>query len=145
VHALGCCFCAWCGRRTTNIVVPDRHRSPSTRLQASLVAQRPGGLTRNGHIDAARRIDDRGLRNQRSAFESSIDQRACCAASLRGCNELRSCNEKASFRISALHAALSTSRERHSKIFCNRKTIVVQIPAMTLVLSKTENGKQHAQ
>jgi len=77
--------------------------------------------------------------------QRSIDQRACCAASLRGCNELRSCNEKASFRINALHAALSTSRERHSKIFCNRKTITVQIPAMTLALSKTENGKSHAQ
>jgi hypothetical protein len=44
-----------------------------------------------------------------------------------------------------LRAALSTSRESHSKIFCNRKTIVMQIPAMTLVLSKTENGKSHAQ
>jgi len=67
------------------------------------------------------------------------------ATSLRGRNELRSRNENASFRIRALHAALSTSRERHSKIFCNRKTIAAQIPAMTLVLSKTENGKQHAQ
>jgi hypothetical protein len=67
------------------------------------------------------------------------------AASLRGCNELRGRNENTSFRISALRAALSTSRESHSKIFCNRKTIVMQIPAMTLVLSKTENGKSHAQ
>ncbi|MBR1287262.1 hypothetical protein JQ597_34930 [Bradyrhizobium sp. AUGA SZCCT0177] len=82
--------------------------------------------------------------NERS-LQRWIDQRACCAASLRGCNELRSRNEKASFRISALHAALSTSRERYSEIFCNRKTIIAQIPAMTLVLSKTENGKQHAQ
>jgi hypothetical protein len=40
-----------------------------------------------------------------------------------------------------LRAALDTSRERHSKIFCNWKTIVAQIPAMTPVLSKTENGK----
>jgi hypothetical protein len=83
--------------------------------------------------------------NEHSRFESCFDQCACCAASLRGCNELRSCNENAWFRISALHAALSTSREVYSVIFCNRKTIVVQIPAMTLVLSKTENGKSHAQ
>jgi hypothetical protein len=27
-----------------------------------------------------------------------------------------------------LHSALNTSRERHSKIFCNRKTIIAQIP-----------------
>jgi hypothetical protein len=76
---------------------------------------------------------------------ASIKARACCAASLRGCNELRSRNENASFRISALHAALSTSREVYSVIFCNRKTIIAQIPAMTPVLSKTENGKSHAQ
>jgi hypothetical protein len=73
-----------------------------------------------------------------------VDQRMCCAA-LRSCNELRGGNENASLRISALHAALGTSRESHSEIFCNRKTIVGQIPAMTPVLSKTENGKQHAQ
>jgi hypothetical protein len=81
-----------------------------------------------------RRIGLRGLRGRHS-----VDQRACCAASLRGCNE------KASFRISALHAALSTSREVYSAILRNRKTIIAQIPAMTPVLSKTENGKQHAQ
>ncbi|MGH6712060.1 MAG: hypothetical protein ACREEK_24220 [Bradyrhizobium sp.] len=85
------------------------------------------------------------LGNERAMFESFNEQRACCAASLRGCNELRSRNQNATFRISALRAALSTSRESHSKIFCNRKTIVAQIPAMTLVLSKTENGKSHAQ
>jgi hypothetical protein len=44
-----------------------------------------------------------------------------------------------------LHAALSTSREVYSSILCDQRTIVAQIPAMTLVLSKTENGKQHAQ
>jgi hypothetical protein len=44
-----------------------------------------------------------------------------------------------------LRAALSTSRESHSEILRNRKTIVMQIPAMTLVLSKTENRKSHAQ
>jgi hypothetical protein len=81
------------------------------------------------------------LGNERSMFESSIEQRVCCAVSLRGCNELRGRNEKASFRISALRAALNTSRESHSEIFCNGKTIVAQIPAMTPVLSKTENGK----
>src|SRR5258705_4908843 len=79
--------------------------------------------------------------NERLIFEPCADQRACCAASLRGCNELRSCNQKAPFRICALRAALSTSREVYCSIFCNRKTIVAQIPAMTLALSKTENGK----
>jgi hypothetical protein len=41
----------------------------------------------------------------------------------------------------ALRAALSTSREVYSGIFCDWKTIVSQIPAMPPVLSKTENGK----
>jgi hypothetical protein len=40
-----------------------------------------------------------------------------------------------------LRPALNTSRERHSKILLIRKTIIAQIPAMTLALSKTENGK----
>jgi hypothetical protein len=41
----------------------------------------------------------------------------------------------------ALRAALSTSREVYSGIFCDWKTIMSQIPAMASVLSKTENGK----
>jgi hypothetical protein len=68
-----------------------------------------------------------------------LDRHACCVASLRACNE------KAMFRMRALHAALTTSREIYSGIICGWKTIVGQIPAMTPALSKTENGIQHVQ
>jgi hypothetical protein len=44
-----------------------------------------------------------------------------------------------------LRAALNTSREFYSGIICGWKTMVTQIPAMAPALSKTENGKYHAQ
>jgi hypothetical protein len=63
-----------------------------------------------------------------------IDRLRCTAS-------LRRCNEKAPLCMRALRAALSTSREVYSGIFCDGKTIVSQIPAMAPVLSKTEKGK----
>ena len=59
---------------------------------------------------------------------------------LRCTASLRRCNQKAPLCMMALRAALSTSREVYCGIFCDWKTIVLQIPAMAPVLSKTENG-----
>jgi hypothetical protein len=102
------------------------------------------GDSRDVPVEALRCVRDARTGDERSSFfrrSTHVLRRI----SLRRCNELRGRNENPSFRISALHPALGTSRESHSEIFCNRKTIVGQIPAMTPVLSKTENGKQHAQ
>jgi hypothetical protein len=41
------------------------------------------------------------------------------------------------FRISALRAALNTSREVYTESFRDRRTMLSQIPAMEPVLSKT--------
>jgi len=59
---------------------------------------------------------------------------------LRCTASLQRCNQKARLCMMALRAALSTSREVYCGIFCDWKTIVLQIPAMAPVLSKTENG-----
>lgn len=123
------------GHRSTSFT-HDRLRSRSLRPQGLL-----GRQTSCGVKPGASTIAIWPTGNERSCLNLPSNNARAAPHSLPGCNELRSRNEKASFRISALHAALSTSREVYSSIFCERRTIITQIPAMASVLSKRENGK----
>jgi len=67
-----------------------------------------------------------------SGLKLHIDRLRCTAS-------LPRCNQKATLRIRALRPALITSREVYSESFCDQRTMMLQIPAMELGLSKTRS------
>jgi hypothetical protein len=79
------------------------------------------------------------LRRARHQQQCAGDSKSLALIKLRCTASLRRRNEKATLRIRALRPAPITSREVHSAFCCNRRTIVSQIPAMELVLSKTRS------
>jgi hypothetical protein len=73
------------------------------------------------------------------SVQRARDSKSVASLELRCTASLRRCNEKATLRIRALRPALSTSREVYSESCCGWRTIMLQIPAMQLALSKTRS------